>query len=396
MRIFSMKTIVTYLVLVGVLALSAQELPSPLAAACIPPANRVGDLGGLRSPMLFADGSSVDSADEWQRRRAEIRAEWISLAGPWPTVMEAAKIKRGETTERDGFVQTKIEFWPSAQQKIDGYLLEPEGPGPFPAVVVPYYEPETSVGLKGELRDFAKQLTKRGMVTLAIGSPGGDARLPDCAGQSCQPLVYLGWLASRGYEALAQQTNVDSARIGIVGHSYGGKWAMFGACLDDRFACGAWSDPGVAFDDARNSVNYWEPWYLGLETGKKRKTGLITAANPAHGAYAQLRAKGHDLHEIQCLMAPRPFLVSGGSEDGEGRWASLNHALNVSTLLGHHHRVALSLRPAHPPTEASNDLIYTFFEHWLGRSKLGQKPSKAGKSCLPAPMHRQTLKRSGE
>jgi hypothetical protein len=52
-------------------------------------------------------------------------------------------------------------------------------------------------------------------------------------------------------------------RIGIVGHSSGGKWVMFAACLDDEFACGIWSDPGVAFDEKRPNVNDWEPWCLG-------------------------------------------------------------------------------------------------------------------------------------
>ncbi len=49
----------------------------------------------------------------------------------------------------------------------------------FPAVLVPYYEPETSIGTSNHLfRDYAWQLARRGFVTLSIGSPGGDARKP--------------------------------------------------------------------------------------------------------------------------------------------------------------------------------------------------------------------------
>ncbi len=98
----------------------------------------------------------------------------------------------------------------------------------------------------------------------------------------CQPLSYLGYVAANGWNALAVLPEVDSKRIGIVGHSYGGKWAMFGSCLWDKFACAVWSDPGIVFDEARGNVNYWEPWYLGLDPGVKHKPGLITRRQPAH------------------------------------------------------------------------------------------------------------------
>ena len=41
-------------------------------------------------------------------------------------------------------------------------------------------------------------------------------------------------------------------------------------------------------------------------------------------------------------MAPRPFLVSGGSEDPPARWKALNHAVAVNKLLGHENRVAMT------------------------------------------------------
>jgi hypothetical protein len=145
-----------------------------------------------------------------------------------------------------------------------------------------------------------------------------------------------------------------------MGHSYGGKWAMFAACLDERFACGVWSDPGIAFDESRKSVNYWEPWYLGWEPGRTRKPGLITPDNPRTGAYRRLVEEGRDLHELQSLMAPRPFLVSGGSEDTPRRWQTLNHVVAVNKLLGARNRVAMTNRPDHEPTPESNEQIDRF------------------------------------
>ena len=140
---------------------------------------------------------------------------------------------------------------------------------------------------------------------------------------------------------------------------------MFASCLFDKFACAAWSDPGIVFDEARPSVNYWEPWYLGYTAPPWRKRGVITKDNPAAGVYPKLVRDGYDLHELHALMAPRPFLVSGGSEDTAKRWVPLNHAIAVNRLLGYENRVAMTNRPKHSPTVESNEVIYRFFEHFL-------------------------------
>lgn len=332
-----------------------------------PPPEYAGKMGDYRPPLLFADGTPVKTPADWQRRRQEILDHWHKVMGPWPKLIDRPKVETVETKPRDGFSQNKVRVEVAPGQMADGYLLVPPGDGPFPAVFVPFYEPETSTGLKNsdKLRDFALQLTERGFVTLSIGSPGGDARKPDTAGNVLQPLSYLGYVAANAYNALAAMPNVDPKRIGVVGHSYGGKWALFGSCLYDRYAAAVWSDPGIVWDEPRGNVNYWEPWYLGLGPATNRKPGLVTADNPRTGAYKALVETGHDLTELHALMAPRPFLVSGGSEDGPGRWVALNHAIAVNKLLGHDDRVGMTNRKAHDPTPESNEAIYLFFEHFL-------------------------------
>ena len=82
-------------------------------------------------------------------------------------------------------------------------------------------------------------------------------------------------------------------------------------------------------------MNYWEPWYLGLDANQKRpKAGLPAPDNPRMGAYKRMVETGRDLHELRALIAPRPFLVSGGSEDPPSRWPALNHLAAVNQLLG--------------------------------------------------------------
>ncbi len=130
----------------------------------------------------------------------------------------------------------------------DAYLLLPKGKGPFPAVVVVFYDARTGIGLGKEFGDFAYQLAKRGFVALSLGSP---------------PASYY--------------PSKDNVR----------------------------------------------------------------------------------------LMAPRPFLVSGGSEDRPERWQPLHHAIAVNQLLGCKNRVAMTNRKDHSPTKESNKQIYDFFEYFL-------------------------------
>lgn len=335
-----------------------------------PPEEWAGKMGDYRSPLLFSDGSRVKTPADWKKRRAEILQEWHGLMGKWPALITDPKVEILETTRRDNFQQLKVRFLWTPKELTTGYLLIPDGDSPRPAVVTVYYEPETGIGLGKEYRDFAYQLARRGFVTLSLGTTEATAAktyalyYPDIDHAEVQPLSMLAYAAANAWYVLAQRGEVDSERIGIVGHSFGGKWAMFASCLFDKFACGVWSDPGIVFD-TRPSVNYWEPWYLGYHPRPWRKRSVVTEDNPARGLYPQLLEAGRDLHELHALMAPRPFLVSGGSEDSPRRWIPLNHTIAVNRLLGYTNRVAMTNRPEHSPNEESNAQIYAFFEHFL-------------------------------
>ena len=342
----------------------AGEVPPSIAGAFQPPPEFEGDFGPYKSPLVFDDGRPVRDSAAWRERRREILAYWHGIMGAWPPLIDRPRVEVLATERRENFEQRRIRVEIAPGRTTEGYLLVPEGRGPFPAELVVFYEPETGIGRGKEQRDFAYKLARRGFVALSIGlDPYGLD--PAADGIEVQPLSYLAYVSANLYNALAIQPQVDPKRIGVMGHSYGGKWAMFASCLDERFACGVWSDPGVVFDESRANVNYWEPWYLGREPGKARKRGVITAESPRTGAYKRLVESGHDLHELHALMAPRPFLVSGGSEDPPERWRALNHAVAVNKLLGHDDRVAMTNRPGHDPTAESNEQIYRFLEHVL-------------------------------
>ena len=359
-------------------------LPATLAGHAAPPPDLADARGGLRSPLLFADGSHATTASEWQRRRREILAEWTGLLGEWPPLVTAPEVEVLATERHDSFTRQTVRFEWIPGTKTTGYLLVPHDDratdmaagGRRPAVVTVFYEPETAVAAGPGPLNFARQLVDRGFVALSIGtkeaSKAGTFSLywPGIDDAAVQPLSMLAHAAANAWHVLAARPEVDATRIGIVGHSFGGKWAMFASCLFERFACAAWSDPGIVFDASGNAafegmINYWEPWYLGYHPRPWRKRGPITAENPARGLYPRLLAAGRDLHELHALMPPRPFLVSGGSADPPSRWAALNHSRDVCRLLGHDDRVLMTNRPGHNPTPESNAAIRDFFAHFL-------------------------------
>ena len=249
-----------------------------LKGAFTPPAEYAGKYGDYLSPLKFYDGRPVRSPAEWPARRAEILQFWHEAMGPWPKLLERPRIEFEEKQERaEGVVQHRVQLEIAPGVMLHGYLLLPpkKFAGKRPAILVPFYAPEVSVaydgprplegqakrmlttGERGAGRDYGLALAKRGFVTLSIGTPGDDAYNPKLDGARCQPMSYYAYIAANCHTILAQRPEVDAARIGVIGHSYGGKWSMFASCLYDKFAAAVWSDGGVVFDEKKTGPNYW-------------------------------------------------------------------------------------------------------------------------------------------
>ncbi|MHC4917501.1 MAG: alpha/beta hydrolase family protein [Planctomycetota bacterium] len=368
---------------------AAEEAWKVIAPYFAPPKGYENDFGPHKPVMKFYDGKPVKTAEDWKRRREEIRAKWHEMMGPWPPLIEKPKVEYLSKEEKGTYTQhtVKVNLAPD-QDPWTCYLLVPGGDGPFPAAVTVYYYPEGPLVHKKS--GYARELAKRGFVVLAIGRADYDGiakgwksmakRMPDHQkGTHCYwpsrekpqlaPLSFMAYAAANAYNALATLKQVDARRVGIVGHSYGGKWSMFGACLYEKFACGVWSDPGVTiFNPRHGGANYWSRGYLGA-----------TLSGSGKSAYRQIKDGGHDLHELQALMAPRPFLVSGvqGGPDPKEehtdqpiRWQALNHVVAANKLLGYEKRVAMTNdRPEHYSTRKAQAQVMAFFEYFLKHGK---------------------------
>lgn len=137
-------------------------LPPPeLRSFFEPPTEFRNDLGSFRSPLMFEDGKRVENPRDWRKRREEILGTWQKIMGPWPELVSNPKAEVVQSVMREKIQQQQLRLQIAlGEEWMDALLLLPDGEGPFPAVVVPYYDAETSAGLGEPFRDYGWQLAK--------------------------------------------------------------------------------------------------------------------------------------------------------------------------------------------------------------------------------------------
>ncbi|MDA8743630.1 prolyl oligopeptidase family serine peptidase [Rubripirellula amarantea] len=140
-----------------------------------------------------------------------------------------------------------------------------------------------------------------------------------------------GWAASRMLEQLAAQPSVDADRIAVVGHSRGGKTALWAAAEDDRFAAVHSNESGCG-GAALSRRQFGE------------SVARITRVFPhwfcrAFTAYSDNESElPVDQHQLIAILAPRGVYISSADEDlwadPRGEYLALVHSAPAFELLG--------------------------------------------------------------
>ena len=134
-------------------------------------------------------------------------------------------------------VKTSDITFKSGDEEIKGFLAEPEGKGPFPAIVVI----QEWWGLTDWIKDNAKRLAAQGYVTLAPDLYRGKvADKPQTAMQLSQGLPRDRALRDlkAAVDTLAARDNVNKDKIGSIGWCMGGGYSLQLALHDKRItAC---------------------------------------------------------------------------------------------------------------------------------------------------------------
>ena len=225
-----------------------------------------------------------------------------------------------QVVEADGYRRLRISYPSPEGDQIQAFLLLPAGDAPCAAVLVHHQHhgqrhlgKSEVCGLVGDpLQAFGPALAQQGVIVLAPDSICFEDRRHNCTGteadaadveqhynEMCYRLVRGDTLmrkvlsdSAQGISLLRTLPQVDPARIGLLGHSYGGNTVLFHGALDERirFACAS---------GAACSYQYKLAQQVGIE---------MAEVIPGF-------AKQYDIPDLVACFAPRPLLIVSATDD---------------------------------------------------------------------------------
>ena len=321
-----------------------------------PPTELPPDTPKLSSLMIDEKGHPVETIADWHKRRGQLLKRWLDFLGQFPGERCELKPEIIESEDVEGCVRQKIQYEVETGCPVEAYLIMPKNrSGLLPGVVVLHstvdYNIRQPAGLEGTPdKHIGLHLAKRGYVTLSPrcfiydyrGLSWGTAvqelkdRYPHWRGMG-----KMIWDASRALDYLTTLEFVDKERIGCIGHSLGGKEALFAAAFEERFATTVSSEGGIGI----NFSNWEAAYYLGQDI---RKPDFPM-----------------ENHEVLALVAPCPFLLLGGdSADGDRSWPFIESVLPIYQLLGTEHRIGmLNHREGHAFPKMAQERAYVWFDY---------------------------------
>lgn len=186
------------------------------------------DTCGEHGPQLAAHGERIVA---WVHGYARSPA-LVDLAAGGEQVLWRA----GDPTPPVGRLERMR--WPSSDRaEIEGLLVVPDGPGPFPLIVHVHGGPVWAWRDEWSMHyPYTPLLVGRGFAVLHPNHRGSSGRgadfvrdgLHDLGGLDADDIV-------AGVDALVAAGRIDGARVGVTGNSYGGFMATWLAATSDRF-----------------------------------------------------------------------------------------------------------------------------------------------------------------
>jgi dipeptidyl aminopeptidase/acylaminoacyl peptidase len=154
----------------------------------------------------------------------------------------------------NGFTKFQM-TWPSGGQTMTGTISLPDGPGPFPVVVVNHgYIPADRYWVGQDSGIFGDPLAAHGFISVAPNWPGysgsGPAPpdLPAVVGELIAALDLVG--------SLSTLPQADPSRVAFIGHSNGGGISLLAMVVDPRIKAVVLFAP-VSSDMADNARKWW-------------------------------------------------------------------------------------------------------------------------------------------
>jgi hypothetical protein len=333
---------------------------------------RAGDYQ-LPDPLVAADGSQVTGATGWRGRRAEL-LELFSrhVYGRTPALCEIEFATVSSESALDGLATRKqIAITAKHQGRSHTFhlvLFVPTGQGaPAPVFLgVRLFDNDAQRPQPGTPLELARPLPtgiaeadlpgERLMETIlrrgyAVGNidveevaPDDNARYrrgiiglyggADEADRGADEWGALGawaWSLSRALDYVETDAQLDAKRVAVIGHSRGGKTALWAGAQDERFAlvisnnsgCGGAALSRRNYGETVRHINERFPFWFCKN---------FRAFNDRENALPV------DQHELLALVAPRLLYVASAADDRwadpQGEWLATVAADPVFRLLG--------------------------------------------------------------
>lgn len=263
---------------------------------------------------------------------SELTQKWLEMIGKpknYEYQRDLKLIRKFETDEFDGELFEQANGPGTVQQTL--LMLPKNMNGQSPAVVVPFYYPDRMAGYDLDTLErssepdiaMALHLVRRGYIVVTAEAYHLTYRKledPDLDRQNfkrwrlaADALLHdhpewtgIGKLVADTQllvDLLCADKRVDSERIGIAGHSLGGKMALYTGCVDPRIKAILGSDFGLEWD----RTNWTDPWYWGDKVD-------------------QLKAATMDHAELLRISGLKPFVLIAGLYDNEDALKVLQQA----------------------------------------------------------------------
>lgn len=244
----------------------------------------------------------------------QLHQQWLRALGGFPerAPLDARTVERVEEAR---YIREKLWFWSEPNEPVPAYLLLPKNvPLPAPAVLCLHQHAgqfhlgkSEPAGLAGDPdMAYGRELAERGYVVIIPDFKSFEERR-DSILEGARFEHYLAsralveghtlqrrhlWDLVRALDYLAERPEVDTTRVGCLGHSLGGQEAFMLLATDERVRAGV-VNCGVAtvqsFFDRKITHNL--SWYL---------PGYLTLG---------------DTPALIDLIAPRPLYLLAGTQD---------------------------------------------------------------------------------
>jgi hypothetical protein len=311
----------------------------------------------LPDALVSKDGRRVTSVAEWPARRAELLELFTSqVYGHAPGLPEhldfslveenpaaiggTATLRRIAIKSTQGGREHSFElslFAPNGKRSGVFLLLSTKpanATDPTRALKNEYWPVESVLARGYAIATIqTDELAPDDMATFANGAIRlfeGDSSAPRPP-DAWKALAAWSWGASRAMDYLVTDPLVDPARVAVLGHSRGGKAALWAGAQDERFSltvsnesgCGGAALSRRPIGETVDLVNTLYPhWFADNFRAYNGKESALPI----------------DQHELIALMAPRAVVVASAAEDTwsdpEGEYLGLAYASPVYALWG--------------------------------------------------------------